>query len=87
MNVRKAREQRKAIEERNAEVQSQLQEMLQKLKENVQKNYAEEDCKKELIFVLYKLHHLLRTHQSQGIYSLHGTTYLSKTLQNLILHT
>lgn len=77
MNVKKARAERRAIEERNAEIQRMLQELFAKLKEEACKNSeAEEECKKSVIFLLYKLHHLLRTHQSEGIYSLHGTTYL-----------
>lgn len=76
MNVKKAREQRRLIEERNAEVQRQLQEMFAKLKEEEEKSSkAEEECKKTVIFFLYKLHHLLRTHQKEGIYSLRGTMY------------
>lgn len=72
--MKKAREQRLAIEKCNAEVQNELQQMFQALEEEVQKNQEEEECKKEMICLLYKLHHLVRTHQIEGIYSLHGTT-------------
>lgn len=75
MNVKKARAERRLIEERNAEMQRQLQELFAKLKEDEEKSSsAEEKCKKTVIFFLYKLHHLLRTHQSEGIYSLRNTT-------------
>lgn len=74
VNVKKAREQRRTIELRNAQVQGELKQMFQSLRVEVQKNEEEEECKKEVIFILYKLHHLLRTHQQEGIFSLHGQT-------------
>lgn len=74
VNVKKAREQRRTIELRNAQVQGELKQMFQSLRAEVQKNEEEEECKKQVIFILYKLHHLLRTHQKEGIFSLHEKT-------------
>ncbi|KAK6623017.1 hypothetical protein RUM43_008869 [Polyplax serrata] len=38
----------------------------------------EEEAKEWIIYILFKLHHLLRTHQLSGIYSLPYTTELSE---------
>lgn len=48
--------------------------MSQSKNNEVEMQQREHEAKEWIIYILYKLHHLLRTHQLSGIYSLPNTT-------------
>lgn len=37
---------------------------------------SDEDAMKLVLYILFKLHHLIRTKSIEGVFSLHGTQYV-----------
>lgn len=71
-------------QENNDRMQDEMRKMFQKQKPKrfgdsitqEEIDEIEEEARKNVLFYLFKLHHLLRTNAIEGIYSKHGTTYV-----------
>lgn len=59
---------RKRIEEANAALMAQLRQMFEDAKKETEAEI--EEAKKMVLFILFKLHHLIRTKVKPGVYSL-----------------
>lgn len=61
------------LERINEELQRKMKEEFEKMKSMSEK---EEESKKMVLFTLFKIHHLLRTEQREGVYSIHNSRYI-----------
>ncbi|GLV33754.1 uncharacterized protein CBL_11359 [Carabus blaptoides fortunei] len=75
----------KRIEKVNAELICRMQEEKEKANE-LDKEEAENACMDKVLYILFKLHHHLRTAQKEGIYSMHGKrkySWIEKLLKTM----
>ncbi|KAF2885940.1 hypothetical protein ILUMI_20235 [Ignelater luminosus] len=69
-------ETRQAIEEANNKIQRQMKEAFENM-EKIKSRQMEKEAREWVLYILFKLHHLIRTQVQEGIYSLHGRKELS----------
>lgn len=74
--MKKAADERRQIEEANAKMREYFEQMKAQEMEKVEEKPKEEAAMKMVLFILFKIHHLLRTKCLEGIYSVHGTEYV-----------
>lgn len=65
------------IQRNNIDLMNRMQEDLKKAEE-IRQARIEMEAKNMILFIIFKLHHNLRTYSKEGVYSDHGTNILSK---------